>query len=176
MTKKILICRFSLSLAMFEALRGLRDAVAPESGNAAAQTDNSEPDFEEFWQSYRSNDAETVAAVKRINNGVPPQKREDYVRVFQKLEREKDAELVARLATTVLRKSEDVDERVAALSGMNRTRSEQMEKINELLQLNQEAERELHQLYATAKERRDQVRKTIQEKTCEALGIEEYRD
>uniref|UniRef100_A0A7S1CZD6 Mediator of RNA polymerase II transcription subunit 21 n=1 Tax=Cyclophora tenuis TaxID=216820 RepID=A0A7S1CZD6_CYCTE len=160
---------------MFEALRGLRDAVAPESGNAAAQTDNSEPDFEEFWQSYRSNDVETIAAVKRINNGVPPMKREDYVRIYQMLEREKDAELVARLATTVLRKSEDVDERVAALSGMNRTRTQQMERIKELLHRNQETERQLQELHATAKRRRDQIRKTIQEKTCEALGIEEYR-
>ena len=48
---------------MFEALRGLRDAVAPESGNlggnnAAAANGNgessSEPDFDEFWHSYRS--------------------------------------------------------------------------------------------------------------------------
>ena len=47
---------------MFEALRGLRDAVAPESGNlggnnAAANGNgdsSSEPDFDEFWHSYRS--------------------------------------------------------------------------------------------------------------------------
>lgn len=171
----LLFC--SLSLAMFEALRGLRNAVAPESGNAAASGDNNnEPDFEEFWQSYRNNDEDTVAAVKRINNGAPPQRREDYGRIFQKLEREKDAELVARLATTVLEKSASVDERVAALTGMKRTRTEQMKCIEELLQQNQQAEKELQEYCSLAKERRDQIRKKVQSQTCEALGIEEYRD
>mmetsp|Transcript_823 Transcript_823/g.1992 ORF Transcript_823/g.1992 Transcript_823/m.1992 type:complete len:163 (-) Transcript_823:186-674(-) len=161
---------------MFEALRGLRDAVAPESGNASAQTDNSEPDFEEFWQSYRNGDADTILAVKRANNNAPPLKREDYIRIFQKLEREKDAELVARLAATVLQKSADVDERVASLSGMDRTRSEQMERIEELLRLNQETEKELHEFYSIAQQRREKVRQTVHAQTCEALGIEEYGD
>ena len=54
---------------MFEALRGLRDAVAPESGNLGASqnqnnnndtTTNSgnnnsaDADFDEFWQNYRN--------------------------------------------------------------------------------------------------------------------------
>lgn len=167
----------SLSLAMFEALRGLRDAVAPESGNAAANTEgNNEPDFEEFWQSYRNNDPETVSAVLGANGGSPPQKREDYRRIFGKIEREKDAGLVARLATTVLTKSADVDERVINLQGMDRTRTQQMKLIQELLAQNAAVEEELQSAYDTAKTRRDQVRKLLQEQTCEALGIEEYRD
>jgi len=49
----------SLSLAMFEALRGLRDAVAPESGNLGgegANTNENELDFDEFWNSWRKGD------------------------------------------------------------------------------------------------------------------------
>ena len=44
---------------MFEALRGLRDAVAPESGNLGgegANTNENELDFDEFWSSWRKGD------------------------------------------------------------------------------------------------------------------------
>ena len=164
----------SLSLAMFEALRGLRDAVAPESGNVGA-TDSDQPDFEEFWQSYRSNDTETVAAVLRITGGVPPQKREDYARIYQKWEREKDANLVAQLASTVLQKSDDIAERVSALPGMDRTKQMQLERIAELLDENQQADTELQELYATAQDKRRQVRQTIHARTCDALGIQEFK-
>ena len=52
---------------MFEALRGLRDAVAPESGNLGnpgnnASNENSEPDFEEFWQTRDERVANFVPA------------------------------------------------------------------------------------------------------------------
>jgi hypothetical protein len=162
---------------MFEALRGLRDAVAPESGNLTAEQQSeatSGPDFEEFWQSYRNNEAETVAAVRRLGAS-DPQKREDYVKIFRLFEREKDAELVARLATTVLQKSADVDERVSKLSGMDRTRAQQLECIENLLDQNSAVDRELRDVHELAKKRRDQVRKALQEQTCEALGIEEYK-
>ena len=165
-----------LSLAMFEALRGLRDAVAPESGNLTAEQQSeatSGPDFEEFWQSYRNNEPETVAAVRRL--GADPQKREDYVRIFRLFEREKDAELVARLAQTVLQKSADVDARVSNISGIERTRSQQMEVINDLLRQNEVVDRDLREVHELAKKRRDQIRKILQERTCEALGIEEYK-
>jgi len=162
---------------MFEALRGLRDAVAPESGNLTAEQQSeatSGPDFEEFWQSYRNNEAETVAAVRRLGAS-DPQKREDYVKIFRLFEREKDDELVARLATTVLQKSADVDERVSKLSGMDRTRAQQLERIEELLDQNSAVNTELRDVHELAKKRRDQVRKALQEQTCEALGIEEYK-
>jgi hypothetical protein len=162
---------------MFEALRGLRDAVAPESGNLTTEQQSEEatsgPDFEEFWQSYRNNDPDTVEAVKRL--GADPQKREDYARIFRSFEREKDAELVAQLATTVLQKSADIDERVSNVSGMGRTTAQQLERIQELITQNESAEQELREVHELATQRRDQVRKALQEQTCEALGIEEYK-
>ena len=166
-----------LSLAMFEALRGLRDAVAPESGNLTAEQQSeatSGPDLEEFWQSYRNNEVDTVAAVRRLGGGIEPQKREDYVRIFRLFEREKDAELVARLAKTVLQKSLEVDDRVSSISGMDRTRTQQLERIEELLQQNRKYENELSEMHELAKQHRERIRKAIQEQTCEALGIEEY--
>ena len=188
----------SLSLAMFEALRGLRDAVAPESGNLGGAANNNrdsggnggndngdsgggsgaggQPDFEELMQSYRMGDPTTVAMVHRANNGVKPQKREDFIRLHAKMEMEKDTELVKRLAGTVLLKSADIDTQVSELPGMNRTRSKQMEYIGKLLELNREASEELEKAYLTAQQRRDVVRKRVRENTCAALGIVEDTD
>mmetsp|Transcript_16949 Transcript_16949/g.31357 ORF Transcript_16949/g.31357 Transcript_16949/m.31357 type:complete len:228 (-) Transcript_16949:52-735(-) len=179
----------SLSLSMFEALRGLRDAVAPESGNLGGgqesaqnsnnnnsstpnnnNNENSENDFEEFWQSYRNGDPEIVALVQKVSPA-PPKKREDYIRIHAKVEMEKDTELVKKLAETVLEKSADIDRRVSKLPGMHRTRAEQMKYIEGLLEKNCQAASKLEETYQIAQERRDRVRKFVRDHTCEALGI-----
>jgi hypothetical protein len=166
-----------LSLSMFEALRGLRDAVAPESGNAAAShDDNSDPDFEEFYTLFRNGDKDTVDLVLKASGGVAPATKDDFIRIHSKIEMTKDVELVSRLATTVLQKSADVDIRVAALPGMNRSRTEQLQRIEDLMAQNQTIEKEIDEQYALAKERRDQVRKLLRERTGEALGIEDIGD
>jgi hypothetical protein len=161
---------------MFEALRGLRDAVAPESGNLGggnASTANAQPDFDDLMQSYREGDTATIELVQRANYGVAPTKREDFIRIYAKLEMEKDDTLVKRLAGTVLRKSADIDGRVSELPGMHRTSSEQMAYMEQLLQWNQEASEALEQAYGEAQKRRDLVRKYVRDTTCEALGIVE---
>ena len=164
-----------LSLAMFEALRGLRDAVAPDSGNlGGASTNenaNSGDDFEEFWGAYKRGDPDTVALVHSTNGGVPPLRREDMIRIHGRIEMEKDAALVAKLAGTVLEKSDQINERVSSLPGMDRTKTQQMEYIERLLKDNQVAAEELEEQYARAKERRDQVRQFVKDNTCKALGI-----
>lgn len=167
---------------MFEALRGLRDAVAPESGNLGGNAGNnssnntnnesSEQDFEEFWSSYRSGDPETIAMVKKVTLN-PPTKREDLVRIHAKVEMEKDAELVKKLASTVLEKSMDIDRQVSALPGMHRTRAEQMQYIEELLKKNRQASEKLEDVYNHALDRRAIVRKFVRDNTCAALGISE---
>lgn len=68
---------------MFEALRGLRDAVAPESGNLGGGANNNnnnnnsnegnnnnnntntEPDVEELWSLYRTGDRDVTDMIKR---------------------------------------------------------------------------------------------------------------
>jgi hypothetical protein len=160
-----------LSLAMFEALRGLRDAVAPESGNVGAGETNGEPDFEEFYQAYRSGDEETVNAVRKACGGTTPTSREDFIRIHAKIEMGKDFELVSRLASTVLTKSAQVNARVSSLPGMNRTRTEQLKRIEELIEANQSTKRELDEQFALAEERREQIRKVLRDRTGEALGI-----
>lgn len=160
---------------MFEALRGLRDAVAPESGNLGGDTanegnDSAEPDFDELWQSYRNGDADTVAMVEKVSS-TPPQTREDFLRIHAKLEMEKDAELVKQLATTVLEKSADIDERVSTLPGMERTKDTQMKYIEELLEKNKAATEKLEEAYTQAEDKRKLVRQFVRQNTSVALGI-----
>ena len=50
-----------------------------------------------------------------------------------------------------------------------------MDLINELLRKNEVVDKELREVHDLAKKRRDQIRKILQERTCEALGIEEYK-
>mmetsp|Transcript_21335 Transcript_21335/g.52550 ORF Transcript_21335/g.52550 Transcript_21335/m.52550 type:complete len:171 (-) Transcript_21335:1176-1688(-) len=169
---------------MFEALRGLRDAVAPESGNLGGDGSNNnqnnnensaEPDLEEFWTLYRSGDPATVAMVQKVSP-TPPKKREEYARCFAKIESLRDAALVKRLADTVLDKSADINERVDRLPGMDRTKSEQMEYIEELLKKNQDVATKLEETFDQAKKRRGHVRTCIRNNTCSALGIVEEMD
>lgn len=163
---------------MFEALRGLRDAVAPESGNLGGYGNNNqngekyEPDLEEFWTLYRSGDPKTFAMVQKVSP-TPPKKREEYARIFSKIESLRDAALVKRLADTVLEKSADIIDRVDRLPGIERTRGEQMEYIEELLKKNQDVGAELEDAFDQAKKRRDYVRTYIRNNTCSALGIVE---
>ena len=168
----------------------MRDAVAPESGNLGGVANSNKEggagnengdngggsDFEELMQLYRQGDPETVAMVHRANNGVKPTKREDFIRLHAKMEMEKDTELVKRLAGTVLLKSADIDTQVSELPGMDRTKSQQMEYIEKLLDLNRDASEELEKAYHTAQKRRDLVRKCVRDNTCAALGIVEETD
>ena len=144
-----------LSLSLFEALRQLRDAVAPESGNLGAHANGT---------TVNSNGSPT-------NNGANGESTENDFEDFRKIEMEKDAELVKRVANTVLEKSADIDRRVSSLPGMHRTRTEQMEYIQRLLEKNRATVTKLEQTYSRAEERRKKVRNFVRDHTCESLGI-----
>ena len=173
-----------LSLSLFEALRGLRDAVAPESGNLggiqqgiagndsvnSSPTENSENDFEEFCQSYQSGDPDTLAMVRKFT-ATPPQKREDFLRIHKKIEMEKDAELVKKMARTVLEKSAEIDRRVSFLPGMHRTRTDQLQLIKELIEKNREKAIRLEDTYKRAEKQRRKVRSFVRDHSCQSLGI-----
>jgi len=186
---------------MFEALRSLRDAVAPESGNlgvssaaaavgappqgdaagSAAPTSSSsstsaEPDLDELWNLYKNGDAEVVGRIRDAcggNGSALPQRREDFVRLHAKMEMEKDTELVTRLASTVLDKSDQINAQLDAVPGMNRTRDQQLQIIEGLISLNQKAAADLEDAYRTAVARRASCRRYVQANTCAALGIHE---
>ena len=174
-----------LSLSLFEALRGLRDAVASESGNLGgvqqgnnnnndgfnnSPTDSSENDYEEFCLSYQNGDPETKALVIKHATTAPTREK-DFRQIHEKIQEQKDDDLVKKVAGTVLEKSADIDRRVSSLPGMHRTRMEQMKLIEELIENNLETAKRLEDAYNRAEQQRKRVRTFVRENTCKSLGI-----
>mmetsp|Transcript_20578 Transcript_20578/g.40773 ORF Transcript_20578/g.40773 Transcript_20578/m.40773 type:complete len:255 (+) Transcript_20578:69-833(+) len=219
----------SLALSLFEALRGVRDAVTP----TPAQMDNAfvankdlsddnlleglsaksfprafdvmEPDYDSFILAYVSKDPYAMELVERfakldaesnvanddkgdpamttpnkpkneksgiVGDGVPRTEKE-FVEFLIRAERQRDTEIVQQLARDVLAKSDAINEMVANLPGMYRTRQMQMKRIDELLQSCHSVARELEDAHRIATEKREEVRKALEECTCSALGVEE---
>jgi general stress protein 26 len=179
-----------LSLAMFEALRKLRDAVAPESGSLGivmanpeedsthrpAATSSTTADVDEVWALYRQGDAEMVqkiqAASAQCQLPATLTRREEFVRVHAYMELQKDKNMVQTLADSILEKSDSINAQVSTqIPGMNRTASQQRERIAALIQEHNAVAAELQSLYDAARSRRDQCRQFVLDNTCEALGI-----
>ena len=165
---------------MFEALRGLRDAVAPESGNLGNNNNNpdegaaTEPDVEELWQAYCNGDEAVIALVNKFSTSTKViQRRDDFLTWHAVMEREKDAELVEILAAAVLEKSDQIDSALLHVPGMHRTREQQLKYIEELIKSNADAAAELETVYKAALLRRDDCRQFVHGMTSVALGIEE---
>ena len=102
-----------------------------------------------------------------------PLTQAEYAKLLLDSEHERDVRTTHLLAQDVLAKSAAVDDLVAKLPGMNRTRQTQMERINELIESNHAVTRELEGAYVAAKRRREEVRAALGEGTCRALGVEE---
>ena len=175
-----------LSLGIFESLRSLRDAVAPESGNLGVnpnQNNNNgnsnkdnEPDIEELWSSYKNGDQKVRDLMHKGDPDHPViQKREDFIRMHAKMEMRKDTDLVFRLAGTVLSKSQDIDDQVERLPGMEWTRDEQMQRIKELLGRSEAVKQELQETYNGALALRNECRRTIKANTSKSLEIKEEK-
>ena len=170
-----------LSLSIFDALRSLRDAVAPESGNLGANPNqnhhgnstSNEPDIEDLWHSYKHGDTKVRALMHKGDPDHPViQRREDFIRLHAKMEMQKDTDLVFRLAGSILSKSQDIDEQVERLPGMDCTRDEQIEQIKHLLEQNEIAKKTLEESYDKALKSRNRCRETIKERIGKTLGIE----
>jgi len=102
-----------------------------------------------------------------------PMTQAEYTKLLLDTEHQRDVQTTQLLAKEVLAKSAAVDDLVARLPGMNRTRQMQMERIEELIRCNHEVSRDLEEAYATAGKRREEVRSALDESTCLALGVEE---
>lgn len=102
-----------------------------------------------------------------------PLTQEEYTQFLIDTEYQRDIQTTQRLAQTILNKSEQVDNLVAGLPGMHRTRDMQMERIEELLVRNHQVAKELDEAHVLAKERLQEVRKVLGETTFLALGVEE---
>jgi hypothetical protein len=175
----------ALSLSMFESLRSLRDAVAPESGNLGVSPRNADTtneqqqshlDSDELWHAYRKGDVKVREMMhKGDTNPTIVTDRKEFLRLHARMEMQKDTELVFSLANDVLTKSTMIDTHVDThLSDMMKyTRTQQMERIATLVEENNLVQQELQSMYEKARERRSQCRQAILSKTSQVLDIEE---
>lgn len=132
------------SLSLFEALRGLRDI---STGSAQQQQQ----------QSQNNNINEGGKQLLTNSPGFSKQ--------------EADIEAVNRLATDVLKNADRVDDLLEKIPGLNRTKTEQMRRIQELLEHNIQVEKELEDVYELSLKRRVEVNEILQRETCASLGI-----
>ena len=181
-----------LALSLFEALRGIRDATAPEALVGEASTNNAnnatnntngskggtstssqdEADFDDFLIAYHNQDPHALEVAQKAG-GKPPQSKEEYLKVLARMDFESDVGTAQRLAGEILAKSREVEELVDDLPGMGRSKEEQMDRIAALIEENRTVDRQLEEKHREASERRDEVRTMLREVTCSALGIEE---
>jgi hypothetical protein len=108
------------------------------------------------------------------SNGIVfPHNQKEYVQLLHSSQLSQDTCITQNLAKNVLCKSNTIDTLVANLPGMDRNRSTQLERIHELITLNQQLSHELEVAYGIANNRREEIRCALRENTCLALGIEE---
>ena len=72
-----------------------------------------------------------------------------------------------------LSKSQEIDDQVDELPGMEWTREQQVKRIQELLRENEAAKQELQETYDLTLQRRNDCRRAIKENTSRALGLQE---
>ena len=171
-----------LALSLFEALRGIRDATAPEAlvgeaanANTAKKGNNSnqdEADFDDFLIAYHNQEPHALEVAQKAGDK-PPQSKEEYLKVLARMDFESDVGTAQRLAMEILEKSREVEELVDHLPGMGRSKAEQMERIATLIEENRAIDRQLEEKHREASEKRDEVRAMLREVTCASLGIEE---
>ncbi len=103
-----------------------------------------------------------------------PMSQVEYIKLLHDAELNRDSEIANQLAANVLAKSNAVNHLVANLPGMERTRSMQLARINELIEENRRVTLELEEAYALANKRREEgVRMALRECTALALRLDE---
>lgn len=90
---------------------------------------------------------------------------------YQEREKFRDSSLVEKLASEVLKKSQSIVQRTTLIPGMNRTKVQQFEYIDQLLKKNAAIIQELQDAKKEALNIRDLIRCELQRVTTSALGI-----
>jgi hypothetical protein len=121
-----------------------------------------------------STNTSSGSSTSTSSNGILfPRNQKEYVQLLHSSQLSQDTCITHNLAKNVLCKSNTIDTLVANLPGMDRNRSTQLERIHELITLNQQLSHELEVAYGIANDRREEIRCALRENTCLALGIEE---
>ena len=156
------------SLSIFESLRQLRDTVSatnrignPRKTNKATSGDDDEEeeDDEEDEDDLQGDNASSAFPSEMS---------------YQERQQIRDAILVQRLSTDILQKSHSIIHRATTtIPGMHRTKSQQYEYMQQLLNENTKVIQELQDTQQEAIKIRDLIRKELQRVTTSALGIEQ---
>ena len=187
-------------MSLFEALRGLRDSVAPDTHNnennnnnqpTSDENDNNESsaasqqqqqqqqslidtdmDYDDFLLAYNKDDPIALEFIKMCNNQ-PPKTRDEYTKLRAKVAGIRAQELMSKLAGNILSHCTEVHNLVDSLP--DRTKLEQMERISDLIEQNSIAEEALKDAYVKAQERQKNLRSVLDQVTCKSLGIDEEK-
>ena len=100
-----------------------------------------------------------------------PRTEGEYIKLLHQYELEQDTQITQQLAQNILEKSANVNNLVAHLPGMDRTRQMQIDRINELIDKNEDVAKQLEEAYELAKKRREEVRTALDKHTSVALGL-----
>lgn len=100
-----------------------------------------------------------------------PRSEQEYIKLLHQYELERDTLITQQLAQNILTKSAEVDNLVANLPGMTRTRQMQLDRIAELIEKNKVVARELDESFELATRLREEVRVALEKHTCLALGL-----
>ncbi|KAL7517316.1 hypothetical protein ACHAWX_002248 [Stephanocyclus meneghinianus] len=100
-----------------------------------------------------------------------PRSEQEYIKLLHQYELERDTLITQQLAQNILTKSAEVDNLVANLPGMTRTRQMQLDRIAELIEKNKVVARELDESFGLATRLREEVRVALEKHTCLALGL-----
>ena len=172
----------SFFLTLFEALRSTRSAVTPEGLASGADNSSNYPEYEEFLTQLQNEEDPATSLLLSLKSkegsettalDIIPRNGDEYAKLLEQVEKNKDEELVSRLAQNVLDISAEVDERVCNLPGIHMMKDQQMERIKVLLNDNKDAADDLDTVYKEAEDKLKKVRNVLQKETCSVLGIEE---
>ncbi len=129
-------------------------------------------DYEDFLLAYNREDPVAVEFIKMADNK-PPKTRDEYTKFRAKFAGQRAQELMSKLAGNILNRSAEVHDLVQSLP--NRTKAEQMERIEELIEHNRIAEEKLKEAYEQAQSRQKRLRSVLDQVTCKSLGIAEEK-
>ena len=145
----------AFSLSLFEALRGLRDVSTGSTSQPQTQKQQSNEEVASNNQGKRLIGSPGKSLT--ING-------------------DEDLDIVKALASSALEKSVNIETLLNQIPGLNRTRTEQLKIIEELIKENNLVEKELQIMLRLANDRNEQIYQVMQNETYLALGVEVEND
>jgi hypothetical protein len=125
-----------------------------------------------IFESLRQLRDATATGISSIEHSDDEDKDEEFSDMkYQELKQSRDESVVQRLASDVLKKSESIVCLTTSIPGINRTKEQQYEYIQQLLEENTGVIEELQEAKIAALKLREQIRAELQQSTALAINI-----